>query len=173
MQIPALQIVEVCLEDLQILKHLSKTTFYATFGELNSPENMQLYDDTHFTDEQLRSELRNPDSKFFFAKIDEEILGYLKLNQGDAQTFLPNKGGMEIERIYVDQQLKGKGIGKAFIAHAIRLAKEIRANYVWLGVWEHNIRAIRFYESQGFLTLGQHIFKLGDCLLYTSPSPRD
>jgi diamine N-acetyltransferase len=162
LSIPDLQIVEVSLEDLQPLKQISRRTFYASFGELNSPENMQLYDVQHFSDEQLGSELQNPLSRFYFAKLGEEILGYIKLNQANAQTVLPNDGGMEIERIYVDQPQKSRGIGKAFLEMTLMLARNSGAAYIWLGVWEHNTRAIRFYEKNGFRTYSRHIFKLGN-----------
>jgi ribosomal protein S18 acetylase RimI-like enzyme len=33
---------------------------------------------------------------------------------------------------------------------------------VWLGVWEKNLRAISFYEKNGFIAFDQHIFQLGD-----------
>ena len=162
MPIAEIQIVEISLDDLQVLKHLSRKTFHATFGNLNTPENMQRYDDLHFGDEQLRLELLNPDSKFFFARLEDEVLGYLKINQADAQTILPNEAGMEIERIYVDQQIKGRGIGKMLIEKTVMLAREAGVKYIWLGVWEHNTQAIGFYERNGFHIYGQHLFLLGD-----------
>src|SRR5664279_4560074 len=108
---------------------------------------MQLYDEQHFSEGQLCSEILNPDSKFFLALRDGEVQGYIKINKGAAQTVLPNVGGVEIERIYVEQLLKGKGIGKLFLEKTIQLAKESGAEYIWLGVWEHNTSAIRFYEK--------------------------
>lgn len=150
------------LEDLDKLKHLSRRTFYSTFADLNTPENMQLYSELHFSDGQLRSEIVNPDSKFFLAFYEGEAQGYIKINRGMAQTVLPNDRGYEIERIYVDQLLKGRGIGKLFLEKTIQLAKESGADYIWLGVWEHNTSAIRFYERNGFLAYSQHFFQLGD-----------
>ena len=150
------------MENLESLKEFSRETFYASFGDRNSPENMLLYDVHHFADEQLRSELLNPYSRFFFAKLGEDIVGYMKINQADAQTVLPNDGGMELERIYVGQQLKGRGIGKALLEKTVRLAKKAGAMYIWLGVWEHNTQAISFYERNGFLTCSQHNFRLGN-----------
>ena len=123
---------------------------------------MQLYDDRHFADEQLRSEIENPDSRFFFAMDGGEAQGYIKINKGIAQTVLPNDGGIEIERIYVNQFLKGKGVGKLFLERTVLIAKESKAEYIWLGVWEHNVSAIRFYEKNGFREYGQHIFQLGN-----------
>ena len=123
---------------------------------------MQLYDQDHFSDEQFRSEILNPDTMFYFAMYGEEAQGYVKINQGMAQTVLPNDGGIEIERIYVDQLLKGRGIGKLFLEKTIQLGKESGADYIWLGVWEHNTSAIRFYEKNGFLAYSQHFFQLGN-----------
>lgn len=45
---------------------------------------------------------------------------------------------------------------------AISIALQKNAEYIWLGVWEENPRAIRFYEKNGFLEFDKHIFKLGD-----------
>ena len=88
-------------------------------------------------------------------------MGYIKTNQAGAQTVLPNEGGIEIERIYVDPQLKTRGIGKALLENTVMLARKAGMLYIWLGVWENNHQAIRFYEKNGFLTYSQHIFKLG------------
>jgi len=154
--------VEVGLEDLQQLLLFSRQTFYTTFGKQNTPENMQLYDEQHFSEDQLRSELLNPDSQFFFAKLGEEILGYIKINHGSAQTVLPNEKGIEIERIYVNLKAKGQGIGKSLLEKTVMLAKNTGAKYIWLGVWEHNKDAIRFYEKNGFRSFGEHIFYLGN-----------
>jgi diamine N-acetyltransferase len=162
LDIREIQLVEVGLEDLQQLKNLSRRTFYATFADVNTPENMQLYDQHHFSDEQIRLEILNPDSRFYFASYAGEVQGYVKINQGMAQTVLPNEGGMEIERIYVDQFLKGRGIGTLLLEKMIQLAKQSGAKYVWLGVWEHNTSALGFYEKNGFLPYSQHFFHLGN-----------
>lgn len=123
---------------------------------------MQFHLDNHFTEQKLTAEILNRDSKFFFAIREELTAGYIKINQGSAQTVLPNDQALEIERIYVDHAFKGCGIGKLFISKAVELAKASRANYLWLGVWENNKLAVRFYEKNGFEKFSSHIFKLGD-----------
>jgi diamine N-acetyltransferase len=160
--IQQIQIVEVALTDLFALQEISKRTFYDAFASVNTAENMQFHLDNHFTEEKLTAEILNKDSKFFFAVYGKKPVGYIKINQGDAQTVLPNEQAIEIERIYVDQLFKGGGIGKIFISKAIELANEVQAKYLWLGVWEHNVPAIRFYEKNGFEKFSKHIFKLGD-----------
>jgi ribosomal protein S18 acetylase RimI-like enzyme len=159
---PDIQLVEVTLGDLKNLQEISRRTFYQSFAAVNTPENMKFFLDHHYSDEKLSSEIKNPDSRFFFAQTGKEILGYLKLNLGGAQTVLPNYEGLEIERIYIDQTFKSRGIGQVFIQQALAVANEIKARYLWLGVWEHNPIAIRFYEKNEFRPFSKHIFKLGD-----------
>jgi ribosomal protein S18 acetylase RimI-like enzyme len=160
--IQEIQIVEVTLGDISLLQEISKRTFYDSFAALNTAENMKFHLNNHFTEEKLTAEITNPDSAFFFAICEGMAVGYLKVNQAGAQTVLPNIGGVEIERIYVDQFYKSTGIGSALILKAVELASAARAKYIWLGVWEHNTSAIRFYEKNGFEKFSKHIFKLGD-----------
>ncbi len=157
-----IQIVEVLLADLLSLQEISKRTFYDSFAALNTAENMKFHLDSHFTRKKLTSEILNRDSVFIFAVHEGTPVGYLKINQGSAQTVLPNDQAVEIERIYVDRLFKGRGIGKTFISKAEELANAYRAKYLWLGVWERNEPAIRFYEKNGFVKFSHHIFKLGD-----------
>jgi ribosomal protein S18 acetylase RimI-like enzyme len=160
--IPEIQIVEVALKDLRLLQEIAKRTFYDSFAAMNTPENMQLYMDEYLTDEKLEAEILNPDSRFFFANNENSPVGFIKINQGGAQTVLPNDQAFEIERIYVDQPFKGEGIGRLLISKAVELANASGAGYLWLGVWEYNTPAIRFYEKNGFKQFSKHIFKLGN-----------
>ncbi len=162
MGIKDIQVTEVSLRDLPALQEISKRTFYDAFAALNTAENMSSHLSQYFTEEKLTNEILNPCSKFFFAIKSGLPVGYLKINSGPAQTVLPNEGGFEIERIYVDQSFKGGGIGKLFIGKSVELAVAAAAKFLWLGVWEHNTAAIQFYEKNGFKKYGHHIFKLGD-----------
>ena len=60
------------------------------------------------------------------------------------------------------KEFHGKKVGQFLYDKAIELAKEKNVDYVWLGVWEKNQRAIRFYEKNGFVIFDKHIFKLGN-----------
>lgn len=89
-------------------------------------------------------------------------MGYLKLNTAHAQTEPQAADALEIERIYVLSSYHGGGVGQALYHHAMSVAEDRKASYVWLGVWEHNHRALRFYEKNGFIAFGTHIFQLGN-----------
>ncbi|MFT3704566.1 MAG: GNAT family N-acetyltransferase [Agriterribacter sp.] len=155
-------IQEIHYSQAQQLQTLARQTFFETFSDVNTAEDMQKYLDESFGIEQLKAELENADSKFYAAKKGDEMIGYIKLNTGKAQTELKQANGMEIERIYVLQQYHGLKIGQLLYEKAVEVAKESGADYIWLGVWEENFKAIRFYEKNGFKAFDKHIFRLGN-----------
>lgn len=156
-----LKISRAALENLGQLQIIGKRTFSETFAAVNTEEDMASYLADSFAAEKLSDELSSPDSQFYFAWLEGEIVGYLKLNTGAVQTDIKEDDALEIERIYVLQEFQGKNVGQLLYNKAIEVAQELGVNYVWLGVWENNTRAKRFYEKNGFLAFDQHLFMLG------------
>jgi ribosomal protein S18 acetylase RimI-like enzyme len=155
-------IKKASLSDLAALQQIGSTTFVQTFAAHNSEADMAAYLETSYSLEKLTNELNNPFSEFYFACIHEQVVGYLKINTGTAQTEQKDLGAFEIERIYVDAAYLGKRVGQILFEKAIELAKEKNVSYVWLGVWEENHRALAFYKKNGFVPFDKHIFKLGN-----------
>jgi diamine N-acetyltransferase len=157
-----ISIIKVELQHIEELQKIGRKTFFETFSESNSEENMQKYLDESFSIEKLTSELTDKNAEFYFAVLDEEVIGYLKFNFGDSQTELKDNKALEIERIYVSKEFHGKNVGQLLYDKAIEVAKDKKTDYVWLGVWEENPRAISFYKKNGFIEFDKHIFKLGN-----------
>ena len=157
-----MKIRKINIDDLEALRNLSIQTFKETFEEVNTEEDMQKYLLENLSIEKLKSELENPNSEFYFAENNNEILGYLKLNFKDAQTEKLEENHFEIERIYVLKAFLGQKIGQILFDKAIEIGREKNLEYVWLGVWEENHRAIRFYGKNGFEIFGKHDFVLGE-----------
>lgn len=149
-------------EHLDALQFISKETFYETFKDQNSEQNMETYLATSFSEEKLTDELSNPCSTFYLLYVDEKLAGYLKLNTDDAQSENMGNEALEIERIYVLGSFQKMGLGKILMVHALNIAKQQHKNKVWLGVWEKNGNAIAFYEKSGFVKTGSHSFIMGD-----------
>jgi ribosomal protein S18 acetylase RimI-like enzyme len=147
--------------DINDLLTLGKKTFCDAFQHLNNPDDFNAYFSIAFTSEKLLAEIENPDSVFYFALIANEQVGYIKLNYGAAQTEFGDIDAVEIERIYVLSNHQGAGIGKKLLDFALTKAIENKFKYIWLGVWEHNHNAIRFYEREGFHRFSSHKFALG------------
>ncbi|WP_207431048.1 GNAT family N-acetyltransferase [Sabulibacter ruber] len=144
------------------LQKIGRKTFFETFSASNTEENMAKYLDEGFSFEKLTSELNNENSEFYFAELDNEIIGYLKVNFGQSQTELKDEKALEIERIYVLKEFHGKKVGQLLYEKAMQIARQMHVDYVWLGVWEENQRAISFYKKNGFVEFDKHIFKLGN-----------
>lgn len=157
-----IEVKRVTLNEIDQLQKIGRQTFQETFSESNSEENMKNYLEDGFSTEKLTSELNDINSEFYFATLDNEVIGYLKLNFGESQTELKDNKALEIERIYVSKEFHGKNVGQILYDKAIQIANQKNADYVWLGVWEENPRAIRFYKKNGFVEFDKHIFKLGN-----------
>ena len=157
----SITITRATIADVGRLQEIGRQTFYETFAAGNTAQDMAEYLEKVFSAEKLTAELTDPNAEFYFATLDGAVIGYLKLNFGQAQTEIKAGNAMEIERIYVLKQFHGKSVGQLLYRKAISVAEQKNSDYVWLGVWEANPRAIRFYEKNGFVAFDKHVFRLG------------
>lgn len=157
----SINVRQINIDDIAQLQQIGRQTFVETFSSVNSEENMTAYLNDGFSKEKLTAELTNANSSFYFAELNETVIGYLKLNFAEAQTEAHNDNALEIERIYVLKEFHGKRVGQLLYEKAIEVAKQKNADSIWLGVWEENKRAISFYQKNGFVAFDKHIFKLG------------
>jgi diamine N-acetyltransferase len=144
------------------LQSISRQTFSETFAPSNTEEDLRKYLDEELSVDRLTAEVNNENSQFYFAEVNGELAGYLKINSGDAQTELKTSNAIEIERIYVLKKYQGQQVGQVLYLKAVKIAEEANADFLWLGVWEKNERAINFYKKNGFLEFDKHAFRLGD-----------
>ena len=162
-EVERLRLKTATYADLAALETLGKRTFRETFEESNNEGDLERYLSESFHPEKLRSQLNEPNSHFVLAWDGDEPVGYLKVNTDSAQTELSDDAtSLEIERIYVLQAYHGQKVGALLLKRAFELAREKKKSYLWLGVWEKNPRAIRFYEKNGFVAFGEHVFALGE-----------
>jgi ribosomal protein S18 acetylase RimI-like enzyme len=157
-----IDIHRVTLTDIEKLQNIGRQTFFETFYGDTSEENMSKYLKESFSLKKLTSEINDKNSEFYFAVAEKNIIGYLKLNRGQSQTVIKDDKAVEIERIYVLKSFQGKNVGQLLYEKALQIARQKKAEYVWLGVWEYNQRAINFYKRNGFVEFDKHIFRLGD-----------
>jgi ribosomal protein S18 acetylase RimI-like enzyme len=148
-------------EDVPLLSELSQTTFRATFEQDNTPENMEAYLVENLSEEKLGQEIADPLSTFLIAELSGKPLGYAKLNAGTPDASVTGTKPIELVRLYVLPESIGQGIGARLMQECIEAAKQRGGETLWLGVWEHNHRALRFYHKWEFNEVGSHIFQLG------------
>lgn len=149
------------IEDLDELVEISRVTFVDAFEKLNNPDDFNNYLAKAFSIERIKSELLDTNIQFYFTYLNNSLVGYFKLNEGEAQTESFKEDTLELERIYVLQHFQGKQIGKAMLYKAIAIANAKKASFLWLGVWEKNKEAIKFYERYGFKKFMTHPYLIG------------
>ena len=148
-------------EDAAIVRDLSITTFVQTFADSNDPGDMEKYLAKEMSLGKIECELQDPDSIFFLAWDGNTLAGFAKVNS-DVKADAPKEGcAIEIERLYTLQAYHGKKVGAQLMQHCLDHAKQNGFTVIWLGVWEHNHKAIAFYKRWGYEPYGTHIFRLG------------
>jgi ribosomal protein S18 acetylase RimI-like enzyme len=153
--------------DAELIADLSRRTFCDTFGPHNTPENMDQFLKTQFTREQLTEQVGAPRNSFLLAHLNGRVAGYARLYEGtELPPAIAGSKAIEISRLYAEQDVIGKGVGKALMQACIDLARQKGMDWIWLGVWEHNHPAIAFYEKMGFGIFDRHIFLLGQDVQY-------
>ena len=157
-----IQIKSASMKDAELIADLSRRTFYDTFAEHNTRENMELFMERRFTKELLMKEVGARGNIFLLAYYNGNVAGYARLREDNNPPLLRGQKTLEIARIYATKDFIGKGIGKALMEAAIDIARKMEKRIVWLGVWEKNQRAIDFYARWGFEKFSDHEFILGN-----------
>jgi diamine N-acetyltransferase len=147
--------------DAPSLAVLAERTFRDAFGARNSPENMDLHCTRHFTPDLQAREIADCGLVTTLALEDRQVVGFSQLMPAKAHAAVKAGRPAELNRIYVIADCHGKGVAQALMQDALANAAAARADCLWLGVWEHNPKAIAFYRKFGFEVVGSHPFMLG------------
>ena len=158
-----IKIRQATTEDAKLLTDLSYTTFWDAFAHhpKNAPDDLDHYMRQAFNSEQIAAELAEPNSIFLIAELDDKPAGYAKLIVESIEDGITAMRPIELSRLYSHQEYLGKGVGQNLMDACFELAKLHERDVMWLGVWEYNPRAQRFYEKNGFREVGKHTFQLG------------
>ena len=146
--------------DAHRLSGFASRMFRETFAAHNRPEDMAAYLSSAFNDARQLSEIGDPATVTLLIENGTTLLGYAQLHVGEPPDCVPDRQAMELVRFYVDRALHGSGLAHTLM-EATHAAASARAQTIWLGVWEHNARAIAFYAKWGFVDVGSHVFVLG------------
>jgi ribosomal protein S18 acetylase RimI-like enzyme len=149
-------------DDAALIAEISRQTFYETFAADNTNEDMDKFLKEQFTKGRLMLEVGARENIFLLAYCDDDVAGYVKLNEGKTLEELKDISSIEIARLYVLKDFIGKGMGAELMQASIDIAMEKEKKIIWLGVWEKNERAIAFYTKWGFKKFGECDFLLGD-----------
>jgi len=143
--------------DAATFSALSLRTFVDTFAPHNTAADMESYTSIAFTEEKQRREIETEGVITLLGEEDDEAIAYAQIRHTPGAPH----GDVEIARFYVDQPHHGRGIAQLLMDAVETHARTLGGMRLWLGVWEHNLRAIAFYRKRGFVQCGAQPFLLG------------
>ncbi len=155
----ALMLAEI--QDIEELSMFSTFTFCETFRGTCREEDLEEFCKSNYNQSILRKEWENPYSQFWILKDNGAMIAYCKINLSNPIPFPKTGTGMEIQRLYIDPKFQGQQLGKILMNHALDIALDNKESTIWLGVWEFNHRARKFYEGLGYYYFGSHSFPIG------------
>jgi diamine N-acetyltransferase len=147
--------------DADALAHLGERTFRETFAADNNPDDLNAFLSATFAPALQLREIEDPTRTFFVAEANETLVAYAQLLRGAVPDCVNDADAVEVLRFYVDKSWHGTGLAQRLMERCLAHIRETGAKTVYLGVWERNVRAIRFYEAQGYRVVGTHVFMVG------------
>ena len=154
----------ITLQDVPALSFIAKKTFYDTFTGTCTQDDMNDFLEKFYNEYTLAAEVAESTFQYFFAEVNEEIVGYILFSDSEI-SFDEIKGStaLELKRLYVLNEYHGKGVAHYIINYFLDYAMAQGYDVAFLGVWEHNLRAQKFYNKHGFiLSTHTHDFPIGN-----------
>jgi len=157
-----IEIREAKFSDVRAMREVAIQSFVDTFAEVNTPENMSTFLNSAYSQSQMEGEYYELRSLVYLACVGERIAGFLRLRVSREAEEKLGTNTIELHRLYVHKDFQNQKVGKMLMQKAIEYAVEQKFEWIWLGVWEHNLNAQRFYSKWGFEKFDEHVFQMGD-----------
>ena len=158
---PKIKIEQANSSDANLIHVLGAVTFYEAYCAQDEPPDLANYIVAAFNPEQVKRELADADSTFFIAFLDGKAVGYAKLRDNQKVDCVKTLNTIELQRIYILQQIYGRGVGEQLLARCLDEAARKNRDTLWLSVWEENLRAQKFYAKHNFEFVGNISFPYG------------
>ena len=149
-------------DDAEMLAHLAECTFRDTFATADNHADLDRYCATSFGPEIQQQEILDPNCVTLLAEIEDQPVAFAQVLLHSPKACLPVDRSSELRRLYVSQEWHGRGVARDVMTHVMATVTDAGAGHIWLGVWEHNPRAIAFYRKYGFEVVGEHVFQFGN-----------
>ncbi|MFO1395031.1 MAG: GNAT family N-acetyltransferase [Steroidobacteraceae bacterium] len=128
---------------------------------MNTPENMDRHCRDSYGEAIQACEIADPSRITLLCVLRDDLVGYAQLRWGKPPAGVVATAPGEIQRLYVARECHGRGIAQALMSACLDELGARGSDVAWLGVWEHNPRAIAFYRKFGFVEVGEQVFPLG------------
>ncbi|MFN8177805.1 MAG: GNAT family N-acetyltransferase [bacterium] len=147
--------------DVDVLTNLAARTYRDAYASNHDPDQLERHIASNFTPARIRAEVGDPLCTVLLALARGEPVGYALLRRVPPPACVRSVSSIELSRIYLVQQMIGRGCGSALMQACLEEARRSGRETIWLGVWEENARALAFYEKWGFERVGTQEFVFG------------
>lgn len=145
------------------VRELAIEVYTDTFAEHNTEENLQAFFNETYTLEKFTTEFSEEGSVLYVALDDLKIIGFLRLRISHEVEDQLGKNTIELQRLYIHRDYHGSsGVSRMLMEEALAYAEANKFDWIWLGVWERNFKAQKFYAKWDFERFGEHVFQMGD-----------
>lgn len=148
--------------DAALLSKIGGISLMESHGHSAPTEVMQAYVDRSFSEEACRAELSDEKNIFSAVFYNHRPAGYFKIIFETPHPAVSLQPVTKLERLYLLKEFYDLKLGHGLLQQAIDLSTAYGDKGMWLDVWQKNERAIRFYQKQGFETVGESRFVLTD-----------
>jgi ribosomal protein S18 acetylase RimI-like enzyme len=152
---------EAIVQDAAPLAAFATRAFWDTYRDIDEPADIASYVSEHFTADALSTVIGDPTSTTLLAEIGAQLVGYAQLRIGEPPACVSGPAPIELARLYLSSELIGRGYGSTLMLAVQAKAKSLGGQTLWLGVYDRNVRAVRFYERFGFTNVGGKEFLFG------------
>lgn len=148
-------------DDSEALAHIAKRTFRDTFETEDNLADTEFHCSENFGTEIQRQEILDSNCATLLAEVKDQLVAFAQVRLHSPKDCIAADHPSELHRLYVEKEWHGRGVAHKLMSKILSIASDAGADHVWLGVWEHNPRAIAFYGKYGFRVVGEHIFQFG------------
>ncbi len=151
--------------DAAALAAFAARTFEESFAADTAPEDMRMFLARTYSADHQGTEIRNPLITTLLVEMNGELAGFCQVRTSSPPPCLTERKSaelLELGRFYVDRRWHGVGLAARLMAAAFESARQRGGTHLWLGVFERNYRAQRFYAKAGFVPVGHYVFQVGN-----------
>jgi GNAT superfamily N-acetyltransferase len=148
--------------DAPALSAFASKAFRDTYRDIDDPRDIALYAAEHLSPQAIAAVIGDSASVILLAEVGSILAGYAILSRSEPPSCVVGPDSIELARFYLGATFIGCGYGRELM-HAVHAeARQLGARTLWLGVYDRNVRAVRFYERSGMARVGGKEFLFGN-----------
>ena len=125
-------------------------------------DELKKYTNVAFKKSNILEEINSSSATYFICQNSKsDPCGYAKLIQSPPPICINSNSCIELQRLYVDSDYRGRGVGKLLELHSESFAKTRNISDIWLRVWDGNTVAQNIYKKWEFTIVGDEQYQVG------------